>query len=929
MESPRSHVGAIAILISSLILPLAACDLFGSQTPAQHIQDALAYRGKGELNAAIIELKNALQQSPDNAKARLLLGRIYVENGQGQAAEKELRRATSLGVAEVEVAADLARALLMQGRYQDVLDTLKPSQQPNAARRAEALITKGNAERALGKIELACADYQQASELDAQNLSAELGLASCDALQGRIEQARARVKSLLQQHPKHVQGWIMLGRIEADAKQSEAAIHAFSNALELSPKEPGALLGRARIELAENQLDAAQADIDVLHELARSSVQVNYLLGSLRLRQGRLDDAAVAYQDALRASPGFAPAILWLGLTHYAQRNYEQAIQGFSRFLQDYPNAVRVKVLLALSQSHVGGADAAVRTMRELQGLDIEDPKVLAAIGQAALSAGDSDMGRHYFEQAVAQAPEEAAFRTALARALLQSGDAKQAIEELATASELDQKDIRADVALIRMLIAKGQLDQAMPAIERLEDKRPDSDIPHALRGLVFALKQNNDKALKEFKAALEKDPNSIAGHHGLALLAVQRQDFAAANEHYQAVLDAHPGNLQSELALASLAAKSGERAQTLSWLEQAVKDNPESAIAAGLYARALLAQGEVNRAAQVTQEALNANPKHAGLLYIRAAALLAEGENQAAARTFQELVDAKPDFVPARIQLARARARQGDTAGARKALMQALEVSPRHLDAKVALLQVELREKHFNRAIDLAHEIEQVYPRNPIGRLLAAQVHLQQGDLGQAMATLRSAAKAHPKSRAVIRSLARLQWVAGEKETSVTTIGEWLQMHPDDLELARELGDRYLSMGRNQAAVDVYQKIIEARPRNAVVLNNLALAYWPDDPKQAVELARQANRLAPKSPAVQDTLGWMLVRTGRIKQGLLLLKSARELLQDSPSVHYHYAAALARAGEQSAARQELADLLAGDKSFPEKHDAQALLEEL
>ncbi|MDN5848661.1 MAG: PEP-CTERM system TPR-repeat protein PrsT, partial [Nitrococcus sp.] len=662
MQGPRAQVAAIAILISSLILPLAACDLFGSQTPAQHIQDAIAYRDKGEFNAAIIELKNALQQSPDNAKARVLLGRTYVENGQGLAAEKELRRAVSLGVAEVEVAPDLARALLMQGRYQDVLDTLKANQQPNAPRRAEALITKGDAERALGKIKLACADYQQASKLDAQNLAAELGLASCDALQGRIEQARARVKSLLQQHPKHVQGWIMLGGIEADAKLNQAAIDAFSKALEVSPKQPGALLGRARIELGENQLDAAQSDIDVLHELAPSSVQVNYLLGSLRFRQGRLDDAAVAYQEALRASPDFAPAILWLGLTHYAQHNYEQAIQGFSRFLQNYPNAVRVKVLLARSQSHVGGADAAVQTIRQLQGLDIEDPKLLAAIGQAALSAGDSDIGRHYLEQAVAQAPKDAVFRTALARVLLQSGDAKQAIEELATASELDQKDIRADVALIRMLIAKRQLDQALPAIERLEKKRPGSDIPHVLRGLVSLLKKDNDKAQKEFEAALKKDPNSIAGHHGLALLAVQRQDFTAANEHYQAVLDSHPGNLQSELALAGLAAQSGERARTLSWLEQAVKDNPKSAIAAGLYARALLAQGKAKRAGQVTQEALKANPKHAGLLYIRAAALLAEGENQAAARTYQELIDAKPDFVPARIQLARARARQGDT---------------------------------------------------------------------------------------------------------------------------------------------------------------------------------------------------------------------------------------------------------------------------
>src|SRR5699024_3594351 len=119
------------------------------------------------------------------------------ESGQGRAAEKELRRANSLGVAEVEIAPDLAKAMLLQGRYQDVLDTVKPTRQLNPARHAEALITKGDAEQALGKIEPACADYQQASKLDSKNLFADLGLANCDALHDRLDQARARVKHLL------------------------------------------------------------------------------------------------------------------------------------------------------------------------------------------------------------------------------------------------------------------------------------------------------------------------------------------------------------------------------------------------------------------------------------------------------------------------------------------------------------------------------------------------------------------------------------------------------------------------------------------------------------------------------------------------------------------------------------------------------------
>ncbi|EAR21278.1 TPR repeat protein [Nitrococcus mobilis Nb-231] len=917
------------ILVLGLILPLTACDQLGSQSPEEHIQNAIEYRDQDKLNAAVIELKNALQQSPDNAKARLLLGKVYVESGQGRAAEKELRRAISLGVDEGEIALELAKAMLIQGRYQDVLDALQPSRQSDPARHAEALIVKGDAGQALGKIELACADYQQASKLDADNLSADLGLVRCDVLQDRIDQARARVKRLLQQHPKHAQSWIMLGRIEAAAQQNKAALDAFDKALELSPNQPGALLGRAQIELIENQLDAAEADIEALRKLAPTSVQANHLLGFLRFRQGRFNDAALAYQDALRANPDFDPAILWLGLTNYAQHNYEQAIQRFSRFLQKYPDSVRVKVLLALSQAQAGGDDAAVQTLRELQGVDIEDPKVLAAIGQAALSAGDSATGRHYFEQAVARAPDKAAFRMALASVLLESGDARQAIEELDVASQLDKKDSRADVALIRTLIAKRQLDQALPAIDRLQEKLPESAIPEVLRGLVFLLQKKSDTALQAFTAAVKKDPDSIGGHHGLAVLAIQKRDFAAAKKHYQAILDAHPGNLRTELALSGLARRSDDRAGALSWLERAAEDNPESAIAAGLYARELLAQGKTRKALQAIQKALETNPEHVGLLYMRGASLLAEGEHRAAADTYQELIAAHPKFMLARLQLARARRQLNDIDGAREALTEALELSPHHVGAKVTLLLLEAQAKNFSRALKLVHEIEQQHPKSPVGQLLEAQVRVLQDKLPQAIDTLLSAAKAHPESRAVMRMLASLQWATGKREASVTILAAWLKTHPGDLQMARALGDRYLAMGRNKAAGEIYEKVIQDHPRDALVLNNLALARWLDDPEQAMKLAREANRLQPKNPALQDTLGWMLVEDGQVEQGLPLLESAKERLGDSLTVQYHYAAALARAGRQSAAREELKDLLAKDKSFPEKNAAQALLEKL
>ena len=89
------------------------------------MSDARQYQQKGDDKSAIIQLKNVLQKNPDDAEARYLLGTIYNKTGDLQSAEKELRRALSLGMSPAKVLPDLGRTLLNLGQYQQVLDETK------------------------------------------------------------------------------------------------------------------------------------------------------------------------------------------------------------------------------------------------------------------------------------------------------------------------------------------------------------------------------------------------------------------------------------------------------------------------------------------------------------------------------------------------------------------------------------------------------------------------------------------------------------------------------------------------------------------------------------------------------------------------------------------------------------------------------------
>ncbi|MFA7316901.1 MAG: tetratricopeptide repeat protein [Sulfuricella sp.] len=67
------------ILLSAALLmgSLTACGK--SQTPQALVAEAEQLQQKGDIKAAIIQLKNALQQNPDDPKARYLLGEIYLK----------------------------------------------------------------------------------------------------------------------------------------------------------------------------------------------------------------------------------------------------------------------------------------------------------------------------------------------------------------------------------------------------------------------------------------------------------------------------------------------------------------------------------------------------------------------------------------------------------------------------------------------------------------------------------------------------------------------------------------------------------------------------------------------------------------------------------------------------------------------------------
>ena len=111
-----------------------------------------------------------------------------------------------------------------------------------------------------------------------------------------------------------------------------------------------------------------------------------------------------------------------------------------------------------------------------------------------------------------------------------------------------------------------------------------------------------------------------------------------------------------------------------------------------------------------------------------------------------------------------------------------------------------------------------------------------------------------------------------------------------------------YTTLKNNSLACDL-QRVIELKPDHAHAYN--ALGYTLAERNQrlgeAYELVRKALAIAPNDAFIQDSLGWVQFRLGRLDEALKTLRGAYQLRRD-PEIAAHLGEVLWAIGDRDEA---------------------------
>ncbi len=917
-----AFLGTLCCLFVALLW--AAASAFA----ADDLAKARGYLKDGDEKAAVIELKNVLQQDPGNAGARLLLGETYLKLRNGPSAEKEFRRVGDLGGDVKSWQLNLVEALLLQGKFSDALDTLDTVQTPSdKTEQARADALRGRAKLGLNQLPEAEDAFDEALRLDESNREAALGKIQLAFARGDFEAAAIAADSFLERFPNDEAALLIRAELHRRKGEVKQAAQRFEQVVKLDPNNIQAVLGHAVTMIGLGDIKAAKADLDRADEIQKDVPMSHYLRGVIAFQEKDWQAATDQLQRVLAVSPNHVQSQLLMGIISFARGDLQLADEYLSRVVAAMPDSLQAVKVLGATRIKLRQPQRAIEVLEPLA-TKTQDAQLMALLGSAYMLNGDQAKGQEWLNRAVDAAPDVAALRTQLALTMLAGGETDKAISELQSAVDLGQGVLQADVLLVLAHLKNKQFDAALKASKAMEERMPDSAIPYNLTGLALLAKGDTDKAAERFKKALEVDPKFVTAELNLARIDVSTNDLQAAQGRYEQVLKQQPGQLAAMLGLAALAERRGDTGAMLSWLEKARDANQQAVQPGLLLARHYLAHQAPLKALSAANALSTRFPDNPQVLEILGRAQALAGESANAVRTFEQLSQLRPKDPETLYLLGGARWKAGDLSGARTAFGEAIEVKPDFINARVALASLELQDGRPGEALDLAKQLERDYVKSAVGYQIEGAVHLAQKEPGDAARAFAAAYERDKSSAAALR-LAHAYAQDNRRKDAIGVLEGWLAAQPDDTTAWGALALYYQLEGREADAIKAYEKVVQADQKNVVMLNNLAWLYQKEGDSRALETARKAYDLDPNRPEVADTYGWILLQEGKAQEGLTILQQASVSYPTQSEIGYHVAVGLSQAGRKEEAIKVLTRLLRDDPSFDQAKDAKALLQKL
>lgn len=519
---------------------------------------------QGDHQAALAALGPALQQAPNDRILNLL--RINVLNAQGDSdsAIAVFERLVADNSDDVDLHKAFAGQYLKAGDKQAAerlllelagrVKTVKANLAP-----VEYLLAQNDAHGAENRLKEYIRAYPDQTQL--QFILAELYLSS-----DRIDQAKALLSGLMNSQVSEAarldakNALATIAGLEGDTARQ---IQLFKEVVAADPSNVAAIVGLARHDLENDQVEKAVGDLRLALRSAPNSAQVHLALGQAHEQQKAVELAQDHYANAVRYG-GVNPLY----------------VAEFGRFL--------------ISKGDFAFAeDILEKALQQEQG----SARILSLLAQVKLSTSQWSEAQHYAEKLEQLGADQSLISRI--RGLAHSGKQEydQSIEHFRSVQEAAPGNFRPLATLVGAYLKAGKADEAQAYLDSTLDNDPTSFHAQILKGAVYEYQKDFSAAETTYKRALDANPDRKELYRRLVqILSTQEQFDEALNVVRKGRQQLGADDLSLAMSEALLLQRMGRRDESVAVYRQILQQHPNADAAYNNLALILLEGDEASK---------------------------------------------------------------------------------------------------------------------------------------------------------------------------------------------------------------------------------------------------------------------------------------------------------------------------------------------
>lgn len=454
-----------------------------------------------------------------------------------------------------------------------------------------------------------CSDSgQRAANLAAQ---AESQLQS-----GDLEGARANIRRAIVERDDVAEYYIILGRIEVQAKRPTSAFNAYSLALDLQADNPEVLQAIAELGLQTGRLREADEAADRMLLLMPNAVQAMLVKGFIAIDDGRINDAQKMATDILALNANDEGGIILSARLHALGGKEEEALSTINTAVAEIGETNPIN-LTRLELYRLKGDTERMKQilphiLKEMKtdiDYTLDYVNLLYKTGEVAKAREESvraiegaprdlellsklfDLWGEYDRKPLSEAQiryfAERGTRgqqLGLARFYYESGEPERA--QLLLSQLYDQRLLDAQALMARIMLAQGQKPGAYrlaSAVLAADARNGDALLVNAARNLADG---KVDRAIEDLNVVVADSPRNLAGYIALAHAYSAKGSEIRARQIFESGMDALPQSLRLADAFRAYLLERGDKARAVSLDQEVATAKPSSVRAWTIYAR-------------------------------------------------------------------------------------------------------------------------------------------------------------------------------------------------------------------------------------------------------------------------------------------------------------------------------------------------------